>query len=68
MQKKLPFYPSDQLLTRIDAYLLATVEIEREITHEQLEKLILDRYGATISASERLAIYRESHDHLDFSQ
>jgi len=68
MQHKLPFYPSSQLLTRIDAYLLATVEIEREITFEQLEKLVLDRYGATISAQERLAIYRDSHDHLDFQQ
>lgn len=45
------------LLTRIDSYLLRTVELERDITREELAKRVKSRYGVDIDVQARLREY-----------
>ena len=49
--------PSASLLTRIDAYILRTLELERDITHSDLAERIKNRYGVDVSIAERLKEY-----------
>jgi hypothetical protein len=48
---------SPTLLTRIDAYILRTIELERDIKHDELARRILSRYGVEIDIAERLKEY-----------
>lgn len=45
------------LLSRIDAYILRTLELERDITHSELAERIKNRYGVDIDVSKRLSEY-----------
>lgn len=69
MQLKIPFpmdHPSEQLLTRIDAFMLRSLELDRELTHKELEKRIKSRYGVDISVRERLKEYIPPDDDNPF--
>lgn len=58
--------PSEQMLTRIDAFILRSLEMERELTHEELEERIKSRYGCDISVKERLKEYIPPNDDNPF--
>lgn len=49
--------PSQSLLTKIDAFILRSLELETDLKHSELEKRILSRYGVDVSVSERLKEY-----------
>ena len=69
MQLKIPFpmeHPSEQLLTRIDAFILISLELDRDLTHEKLEERIKNRYGVDISVKERLKEYIPPDDDNPF--
>jgi len=48
---------SESLLTRIDAYILRSFELETDLTHKVLAERILNRYGVDIDIQERLNEY-----------
>ncbi len=48
---------SPSILTKVDAYILRTLELERDITHSELATRILNRYGVDINIAERLKEY-----------
>lgn len=62
----MPHKPSSQLLTRIDAFILRSLELDRELTHTKLEERIKSRYGVDISVKERLKEYIPPDDDNPF--
>ena len=58
--------PSNTMLLKIDSFILRSLELDTSLTHAQLEERILNRYGYTISVSERLKEYKNSDDEFPF--
>ena len=57
---------SPTILTRVDAYILRTVELERDIRHDELARRILSRYGVEIDIAERLKEYTPPNEDNPF--
>ena len=49
--------PSETILTKIDAFILSTIESNTGITQKELEKRIFNRYGYSVDVKERLKEY-----------
>lgn len=60
------YKPSRHLLTKIDSFILRSLELDRELTHEKLEERIKSRYGVDISVKERLKEYIPPDDDNPF--
>ena len=58
--------PSDSTLTKIDAYILRSLELETDLKHSELEKRIKARYGFDIDVKERLKEYTPRNDDNNF--
>lgn len=49
--------PSDQMLTKIDAFILRQLEMNNGLKKSELEERIFSRYGFNIDVDERLKNY-----------
>lgn len=59
--------PSDQILTKIHAYVLRQLEMNREMTHKKLEKQVFERYGYSVSVAEILKEYTNQDGEFPFT-
>ncbi len=58
--------PNNKMLTRIDAFILRSLEDDTSLTNADLEKRIHNRYGYDISVSERLKEYTNKDGEFPF--
>lgn len=58
--------PSEQMLTKIDAYILRSLELDTRLSHKELEKRIFNRYGYNVDISERLKEYTNPDGEFPF--
>ena len=49
--------PDSRLLTKIDAVILRALEMDRDMSHADLEEFIFKEYGVEVSVKERLKEY-----------